>query len=70
MRYDSIVEEEEKDAGIELDPNFDAGVDGLCNGDNCRHSECECWDNFRLAVRSQLERQLALPQPFEGRATG
>lgn len=41
-----------------LDINFDAGVDELCDGDNCRHgSECICYENFSAAVREQLQKQ-------------
>lgn len=50
-----IIEELEDEYGLEVDPNFDADVNELCDGDRCRHSECDCHDNFRSAVRKHLD---------------
>ncbi len=50
-----IIRDEELEAGIELDPNFDTGK-YLCYGESC-HEECSCWDSFTLAIRKQLELQ-------------
>lgn len=56
-RRDLIIQDAEADFGLELDSDFEPGVNGLCNGDTCRHAECECWYSFQLAVEEQLERQ-------------
>ena len=53
-----IVNELEDEIGEILDVNFDAGVNELCDGDNCRHgSNCVCHENFSAVVREQLEKQ-------------
>ena len=54
-RRDSIIEELETEYGVECDGNFDP--DALCNGDNCRHSECDCWNDFRHQVQDHLDEQ-------------
>lgn len=56
-RRDNIILELEDEFSIDLDSNFEAGVNGLCDGDTCRHDECECWDTFRKAVERQLIQQ-------------
>jgi len=53
----NIIQDLEEEFGIELDSNWDAGVNSPCNGDNCRSEECVCWENFQWAVRKQLEEQ-------------
>jgi hypothetical protein len=50
-----IIEEEERVEGTILPVDWDPGTEGLCDGDTCRHSECECWDRFRLAVRRAIK---------------
>ena len=53
-----IIEELEDEIAERLDENFDAGVNELCDGENCRHgSECGCHDSFRACVREALEKQ-------------
>lgn len=54
-RRDDIITDAEEDFGLELDGNWNESI--LCNGDNCRHSECDCWLWFRQAVEQQLEKQ-------------
>jgi hypothetical protein len=56
--YEGIIRDEETDAGkgIELDSNWDAGINSPCHGETC-HEECDCWKSFRLAVREQLWKQ-------------
>lgn len=56
-KRDNIIKDLEDDFNDELDANFDAGVNDLCNGDNCRSEECICYENFEFAVREQLEKQ-------------
>lgn len=56
-KREAIIHDAEQDYGLRLDTEFDAGVNGLCDGDTCRHSECDCWDNFKLAVEAQLQKQ-------------
>lgn len=56
-RRDLIIQDAEADFGLELDSDFEPGVNGLCDGDTCRHGECDCWGNFQLAVEGQLEEQ-------------
>lgn len=56
-RRDWIIEEAEQGVGLELDGNFEPGVNGLCDGDTCRHAECDCWGSFQAAVEEQLEKQ-------------
>lgn len=53
MRAVEIVKELEIDYGRELDgfPNV------LCDGDTCRHSECECWDSFKYEVERILKEE-------------
>lgn len=55
-----IIAEAEKTYGIELDPNFDTddAGHGLCDGEYCRHSECDCWTRFERAVEEQLQQQI------------
>lgn len=55
-RRDNIIAELEEDYGAELDSNFDLSI--LCDGDTCRHSGCECWDEFRNAVENHLDNQV------------
>lgn len=52
-RRETIINEQEKIFGIECDVNEDFDV--LCDGDTCRHSECDCWDDLRRDVESHLE---------------
>ena len=56
-KRDWIIEEAEAEFGEILDENFEPGVNGLCNGDTCRHAECECWYSFQLAVEEHLAKQ-------------
>lgn len=56
-KHDIINDAEADFFPEEFDDSFDFGVNGLCNGDGCRHSECECWDRFDKIVREQLEKQ-------------
>ena len=53
MRKETIINELEKEFGIECDSNEDFDV--LCDGDTCRHAECDCWDDLRNQVISHLE---------------
>jgi hypothetical protein len=51
-----IITELEAEYEREVDPNFDAGVNELCDGEACRHgSECDCHNSFVAAVREHLE---------------
>ena len=55
MNYTDIVNGLEKEFGTECTQEFD---DILCDGDTCRHTECECWDDLRRQVRWHLEEQV------------
>lgn len=55
MRIDNIVHDLETTYEVELDNNFE--FNELCDGDTCRHSECECWDRQAEAIELQLIRQ-------------
>lgn len=50
------INELEKEYGIELDGSFDT-LSILCDHEGCRHSDCDCWDDFRNAVQRQLKQQ-------------
>lgn len=52
-KYD-IIHELELEHEVELDPNSDAGVNGLCNDDACPRSECSCWSRFETAINAEL----------------
>ncbi len=54
-KRDNIIDDLEKEYGVELDPNFDPSI--LCDGETCRSDECDCWDDFRKAVEVQLRQQ-------------
>lgn len=56
MNKTDIINELEKELGIECGVNEDFDI--LCDGDTCRHSECQCWDDLKSDVRSHLEEQL------------
>jgi len=56
-RCEQIIQNIESEfPGITLDGKYDFS---LCNGDTCRHSECDCWDGLEVDVREQLEKQKA-----------
>jgi hypothetical protein len=57
-RQFDIIKDLEIEYDKQLDVNFDPGVDGLCDGETCRHSECECWNNFRQSVIRELSNEL------------
>lgn len=57
-RRNDIINELEKEYGVECDSNFDGADDVLCNHDGCRHSECDCWDDFKSTIKSHLEDQV------------
>lgn len=52
-KRDTIINELEKEFGIECDVNEEFDV--LCDGDTCRHDECQCWADLALDVRMHLE---------------
>lgn len=54
MNKTDIINDLEKELGIESDEDFDL----LCDGDTCRHDECQCWDDLKSEVRSHLEDKL------------
>jgi len=54
-RAETIINGLEKDFGIECDPDFETD---LCDGDTCRHAECDCWDEFQRNVEAHLEAKL------------
>lgn len=56
MRKETIINELEKTFGVECDSNEEFDV--LCDGDTCRHSECDCWADLRTVVQHHLEDQL------------
>lgn len=55
MRQETIINELEKEFGVECTKDFD---DVLCDGDTCRHAECDCWDSLRKEVRWHLEERI------------
>jgi hypothetical protein len=56
MNKSDVISDLEKELGIEADWNED--FDTLCDGDTCRHSECQCWDDLESDVRRHLEEKL------------
>ncbi len=54
-RAETIINGLEKDYGIECERDFETE---LCDGDTCRHAECECWDFMTSAVEAHLEAKL------------
>lgn len=48
MRSHDIINDVEKDFDVEIHPNDIPDI--LCDGETCRHSECDCWDSYRLAL--------------------
>lgn len=56
-RREQIIQEREEFYGMELGVDFDAGVNGLCDGESCRHPECSCFSAFEIAVDAELQRE-------------
>ncbi len=54
-RAETIINGLEKDYGIECDSDFETE---LCDGEGCRHAECDCWDELYRNVESHLEAKL------------
>jgi len=54
-RAETIISGLEKDYGIECDSDFETD---LCDGDTCRHAECDCWDELQRNVEAHLEAKL------------
>ena len=44
-RVERMIQEVEAEYGIEIHTNDLPDV--LCDGDTCRHSECDCWGWYR-----------------------
>jgi len=57
MRRDNIITELEQEYGVECDPDGAEFADILCDGDTCRHSECDCWKRFSRTVEIYLIEQ-------------
>lgn len=57
-RKEQIINELEKVHGVELDANFDAGANGLCEDIHCPNPECSCWQEFTQEIQSQLSKQV------------
>lgn len=54
-KRDQIIFDAEQYYEMKLDSNFTPpDGEGLCNDDNCRSDECECWERFEEAVRESL----------------
>ena len=47
-RIDGIIQDVEHEYGVDL--SVDDWPDVLCDGDTCRHSECDCWDWLRAGL--------------------
>lgn len=46
-----IIADQERTFEVDLDGIFEG--DGiLCDGETCRHSECDCWDSFEAAAEA------------------
>lgn len=56
-KHDIMADVESGYEGLEVDS--DAVDDILCDGEGCRHSECDCWTSFEKACESNLEEQRA-----------
>lgn len=52
-----IVNDEESEYGDIYEVEESAIEDILCDGEGCRHDECDCWDTFRKACAENLKKQ-------------
>jgi len=44
-RVEGMIQDVENEYGVEIETNDIPDL--LCDGDNCRHSECDCWDEMK-----------------------
>lgn len=51
---DGIISDSEFN-GFEVDLDAVEGI--LCDGEGCRHSECDCWNSFRKACEENIDKQ-------------
>lgn len=49
---EQIIKNLELETGKTLDSNFQSQV--LCDGETCRHEECQCWNELEKEVREVL----------------
>jgi hypothetical protein len=52
-----IIDELANEYGHRLDLSL-WPEDVLCDGETCRHSECECWDSFHLKAERLIKEQM------------